>query len=304
VSLRALSSLDWFAVEALSIDQSLVARTRKFLASIRGGRCWFCGAPATLVVEVWDLELKGKEAARATLEAVKPSCSRCAGVVEGWASRAAMLDRIARVDGISSSIAGSVVAGIYELLSMFNSISRWEFVVTIDGLEAVAKAIQQLYDKLHEYDARIRHGWLVRGDIGAPECLSPPDPGLILDFLRGVGAHPSPLLFLQPPPASTDVATIWATRIPTVRAPSAILAVLRKWNPTYTEASIAVSAELVGADVPLEIRLPCYDQLQYHEEALSLLKLLAKDVGSSLEANLVLRRGNEVYELARVRVTG
>ena len=300
VSLRQLASLEWFALEALGVDGRLAHQARSFLSSLRGGRCWFCGAPSRMLVEVWDLEAR-RGRGYAVLEAVRPSCQRCAAVVEAWGSRGMVVDRVARVNSIGREAAEELVNAVAEARRELESVSDWEFAVDIAGLEGAAEALNQLFRGLKRIGARLRSGWLVKGDAGPGGCPAPPDPGVLLDFLRGVGAEPSPALLLQPPPGGAELEPIWAARVASARAALALEA-LGEWRPTYTEASVAVSAPAAGLEVPIEVRMPCYDQLHFHEEALSLLRLVAAKVGHAVEATLVLRAGGEVYEVARARV--
>ncbi len=296
VKLRELAWLDPYAYEVLGVDAEAVESASRFLSSIRGGKCWFCGAPASMVVEVWDYRAKGGKGV-AVLEAVRPACTRCAAVVEFRGSRRFLADRVARINGISLEAAEAVVDAVGRASSAMAGISEWEFHVDIAGVELAGKGLNQLFRILRESDARLRTGWLVKGYTGFTDCLPPSDPGVLIESLRAVGAEPAPAMYVQPLLPRGRMYVVWATSIPYIYAGKALKAIL-EFSPVNVEVAIPVSRG-AGVEVSLEIRLPCYDNISYHEEAYRLFKSIVKAIGRSIRAVLVAREeGGSVYELA------
>ena len=293
VSLEALAGLAWFAAQVLGVEPEHVALAREAIRKIEGS-CWFCGAPATSVAEVWDYEVRGSKGV-ATLVALKPACRRCLAVLRLEASRAAVVDRVARVNGISVDEAGAVISAAVRFVEAASHVESWEFIVEAKGLKDVGPSLQGLFNSLRASNARLRGGWIVKGYGGGYDCFAPEDPGYILDSLRALGVSPSPQLLVQPIPGGERIRVKWVTRIPVELAPDALKSLLR-FKPAYVEASMAVGEGLIHVDVPVEVLLPCYDQLAYHEEAISLLRSMA--AGRPIEAVLVAETRAAPYELA------
>ncbi len=296
VSLEALSTLSWFAQRELGVKSEHVALVRERL-SREPGSCGFCGAPAHGFAEVWEYEVRDGKG-YAVLVDVKPACRRCLAALRVEGSRAAIAERLSRVNGISIAEAEAVLAAAVRLAEAASRVNDWSLIVEVEGLEHVGESLQRLYDRLKAYDARLRNGWLVKG-VGGTACPAPVDPGLLVDAVRAVGGDISPSLLVSPPPYGIEARIKWVSMVPSAVANVALKKVL-EFTPVYVEISMLVTGE--QASIPIEITLPCYDQLAYHEEALRLLKSVSAAIGSGTEAVLVAEAGNQLYELARTRV--
>ncbi len=297
ISFQRIALLEWYAAEALGLDLSILEWMREVIGTLTTRNCWFCGAStAGLVGEVWSLEVAGGRG-KAVLEAIRPTCRRCLLVLEAPTPSRAIVERLAMVNGLSRREAEAITNSILALLRTAESIHEWEITVEAQGLEKAAIVLEKAYKTLNKNNARLRGEWLVKG-IQPPRCPLPLDPGLLIEVARMIGAEPSPQAYMGLLPSNVFARTLWVARIPVTKAKKAVEAIL-SWDPSYTEAAIlAAKQQQPILEIPLEIHLPCYDQLQYHQEALELLSKTAHHAGSPLRAELVIEAAGTAYSIA------